>query len=50
MGNLQEKRKEHEKHISFEELPDELKFERLKPAKRLLYDTIKMLAYRAETE
>lgn len=49
MGNLQEKRKEHEKHISFEELPDELKFERLKPAKRLLYDTIKMLAYRAET-
>ena len=44
-----EKRREHKKHISFEELPEELKFERLKPTKRLFYDTIKMLVYRAET-
>ena len=49
MEELVEERKKHKKHIPFEELPDELKFERLKPTKRLFYDTIKMLAYRAET-
>ena len=49
MEDLQKQRKKYDKHVSFEELPDELKFERLKPTKRLFYDTIKMLVYRAET-
>jgi prepilin-type processing-associated H-X9-DG protein len=49
MEKLVLERKKHKKHISFEELPDELKFERLKPTRRLFYDTIKMLVYRAET-
>lgn len=49
LDNLTVERKKHPKHISFQELPDDLKFERLKPSKRLLFDTIKMLAYRSET-
>ena len=49
LEGLVENRKKHKKHISYEELPDELKFERLKPTKRLFYDTIKMLVYRTET-
>lgn len=49
LTNLKVERKKYQKHISFDELPDELKFEQLKPTKRLFFDTIKMLAYRAET-
>lgn len=46
---LKEEKKTYPKHISFDELPDDLKFEQLKPTKRLLFDTIKILVYRAET-
>ena len=49
LEKLKEERKKHPKHISFDELPEDLKFERLKPSKRLFFDTIKMLVYRAET-
>lgn len=37
------------KHIPFHELPQECQFERLAPTRKLLLDTIRMIAYRAET-
>jgi hypothetical protein len=41
--------KETPKHVSWESLPEEHKFERLSPSRKQLVDTVKMLAYRAET-
>ena len=49
LEKLKEERKKHKKHISFADLPDNMQFEQLKPTKRLFFDTIKMIAYRAET-
>jgi transposase len=49
LEKLKAEKKEYPKHISFDELPEDLKFEKLKPTKRLFFDTIKMLVYRAET-
>jgi transposase len=43
------KRKETPKHIPWEELPEEHKFQRLAPSQKQLVDTVKMVAYRAET-
>jgi transposase len=37
------------KHIQWDELPAGDKFERLKPSRKRLIDTIRMIAYRAET-
>lgn len=37
------------KHLEWKDLPEEQKFERLAPSRKQLTDTIKMLAYRAET-
>ncbi len=36
-------------HLEWKELPEEDKFERLSPSRKRLLDTIKMVAYRAET-
>jgi hypothetical protein len=36
-------------HLEWEELPEESKFERLSPSRKRLLDTVKMVAYRAET-
>jgi transposase len=41
--------KETPKHIDWQDLEKEDKFEKLKPNRRSLTDTIKMIAYRAET-
>ncbi len=41
--------KETPKHIRAENLPEEHAFEQLKPSRKLLMDTVKMIAYRAET-
>jgi len=46
---LKEKRKETHKHIAFSELPAEQKFKRLSSDSKHFVDTIKMIAYRAET-
>ncbi|MCP4623505.1 MAG: hypothetical protein GY850_08235 [bacterium] len=46
---IREKRKEHSKHISFSELPEEDHFEQLSPIRKQFMDTIKMIAHRAET-
>ena len=41
--------KETPKHINWEDLQAEHKFEKLKPSRKALMDTVKMIAYRAET-
>jgi transposase len=37
------------KHLAWEDLPEEHKFERLAPSRKRLTDTVKLVAYRAET-
>jgi uncharacterized protein YdcH (DUF465 family) len=37
------------KHLAWDDLPEEQKFERLAPSRKRLTDTVKMAAYRAET-
>ncbi len=37
------------RNITFDELPAEQKFERLNPTRKLALDTVRMIAYRAET-
>lgn len=44
-----QKRKETPHHLKWEELPEPSKFERLSPSRKHLTDTVKMIAYRAET-
>lgn len=46
---LKAKRKETAHHISIEELPEEARFRQLSTQSKQLVDTIKMIAYRAET-
>jgi len=38
-----------DKHLAWDDLPEEQKFERLAPSRKRLTDTVKMVAYRAET-
>ena len=49
LNALQEKRKETPHHITVEELPDEARFRQLSTQSKHLLDTVKMIAYRAET-
>lgn len=49
LEEVKEELKETPKHISIEQLDDEDQFQRLRPARKQLLDTIKMIAYRAET-
>ena len=46
---LKAKRKALPRHISFQELPIEFKFDSLEPSRKMFSDTIKMVAYRSET-
>lgn len=46
---LKAERKATKKHIPFNELPEEARFERLSTQSKHFIDTIKMIAYRAET-
>jgi hypothetical protein len=46
---VQQDRKATPKHIPWEELPQQDKFEQLAPSRKQLADCIKMLAYRSET-
>ena len=41
--------KSTEKHLEWGDLPDDDKFERLSPSRKRLIDTVKLIAYRAET-
>jgi plasmid maintenance system antidote protein VapI len=49
LESLKRKRKQTKKHIAFEELLEEDQFHRIAPARKQLLDTVKMIAYRAET-
>jgi len=46
---LKAQRKATARHIAFEQLPEEARFERLRVQSKHLIDTIKMITYRAET-
>jgi transposase len=46
---LGERTKSTPKHLAWEDLPEDQKFERLSPSRKRLTDTVKMIAYRAET-
>ncbi len=46
---LKEQRKRVKRHITFGELPESARFERLNVSSKHLIDTVKMVAYRAET-
>ena len=46
---LKEKCKKISKHIQLSELPEEERFKKLSPIRKQFMDTIKMIAYRAET-
>ena len=49
LAELKIKRKATPRHVLLKELPAEQQFRRLAPYKKQLVDTIKMIAYRAET-
>lgn len=49
LDELKEKIKQTDKHIKWSELEDKDKFERLSPSRKKLTDTVKLIAYRAET-
>jgi hypothetical protein len=42
-------RREKTKHVPLNELPPECQFERLAPTRKLVMDTVRMIAYRSET-
>ena len=49
LEELKDKIKQTDKHITWSELEDKDKFERLSPSRKKLTDTVKLIAYRAET-
>ncbi len=46
---LKDRRASTPKHLQWDDLPQEHKFERLAPSRRRLTDTVRLVAYRAET-
>jgi hypothetical protein len=49
LGELKERRKDLPSHLTFKDLPEDQRFERLAVQSKHFIDTIKMIAYRAET-
>jgi len=49
LGVLKERKLLTPKHLAWEDLPEVEKFERLAPSRKRLTDTVKLVAYRAET-
>ena len=49
LSEVKHQQSETPKHLRWSELPEESKFEQLAPSRKRLLDTVKMLAYRAET-
>ena len=49
LSDLKERIKATPKHLEWEELPEDQKFERLASSRKRLHDTVKLVAYRAET-
>ena len=48
-NDIQKRKKETSQHLEWKDLPEEHKFQRLAPGRKRLLDTVKMIAYRAET-
>ena len=46
---MKDRKKSTPKHLAWEGLPEDQKFERLVPSRKRLTDTVKLVAYRAET-
>jgi transposase len=49
LSTLKEQMRATPKHLPWRDLPEDEKFERLAPSRKRLLDTIKLVAYRAET-
>ena len=49
LQELRGKIKQTPKHIEWQEMPEEQKFQRLAPSRKQLMDTVRLIAYRAET-
>ena len=49
VDSLKEQMNSIPKHLAWDDYPEEAKFERLAPSRKRLTDTVKMVAYRAET-
>jgi len=49
LTELKAQRKENAKHIALKDLPEKERFSQLAPTKKQFVDTIKLIAYRAET-
>jgi hypothetical protein len=49
LTDLNSKLKETPSHLAWDKLPETEKFQRLAPSRKQLVDTVKMIAYRAET-
>ena len=49
LTTLQEQKKSTPRHLDWNQLPDDQKCERLAPSRKRLTDTVKLVAYRAET-
>jgi len=49
MDSLKKKMKSTPKHLEWDKFPEDAKFERLAPSRKRLTDTVKLVAYRAET-
>ena len=49
LETVKTQQQETPKHLDWNELPEESKFERLSPSRKQLLDTVRMIAYRAET-
>ena len=49
VNSLKEQMKTTPKHMEWDLFPDDAKFERLAPSRKRLTDTVKLVAYRAET-
>jgi hypothetical protein len=49
VNSLKEQMKSTPKHLDWDQFPEDAKFERLAPSRKRLTDTVKLVAYRAET-
>jgi transposase len=49
LATLKERKQSTPKHLEWDALPESEKFERLAPSRKRLTDTVKLIAYRAET-
>lgn len=49
LNSFKEQMKSTPKHLEWDQFPEDAKFERLAPSRKRLTDTVKLVAYRAET-